>query len=69
MLGDARDLAFVFAAFAVEDEYSRAGAEPQDTRQVMRLVGVELDEGLGETRWRGVKTVTLHPDYDITIRI
>jgi hypothetical protein len=36
---------------------------------MMRLVGVEPDGRLGETRWRSVKTVTLHPDYNITIRI
>src|SRR5215467_14290569 len=69
VFGDARDLAFVFDAFAVEHECPRAGAEPQDPRQMTRLVGVEPDGGLGETRWRGVKTVTLHPDYNITIRI
>jgi hypothetical protein len=34
---------------------------------MMRLVGVEPDGGLGETGWRCVKAVTLHPDYNITL--
>src|SRR5262245_35084356 len=48
--GDARDLAFVFDAFAVEYEYPRARAQPQNPSQMMRLVGVEPDGRLGETQ-------------------